>query len=193
MIRLLILCSVQWCMMKDFWWLWNITTSQHRRSVGKHDPSNDGMTFYKLNRAKSYAEYEEAIKSFDCPGQNFVLASKTGDSSYLATGKFPARWDRLDYHIMPGEDSSYMWQGFIPQGRKPACIESWTWLFAKREPAPCRFYLSLFYSRYALGARVLPSIISCLRWMRSRQMIWWNCKQIISHRTAEDARPILLK
>jgi penicillin amidase len=84
-----------------------------------HDPSNEGMTFYKLNRARDYAGYEEAIKTFECPGQNFVFASKSGDIALWQQGKFPARWDRQGLYVMPGEDSSYMWQGFIPQAENP--------------------------------------------------------------------------
>lgn len=84
-----------------------------------HDPSNEGNTFYKLNRAKNYSDYEEAIKTFECPGQNFVFASKTGDIAIWQQGKFPARWDRQGLYVMPGEDSSYMWQGFIPQQENP--------------------------------------------------------------------------
>ncbi len=84
-----------------------------------HDPSNEGMTFYKLNRAKNYSDYTEAIKTFECPGQNFVFASKSGDIAIWQQGKFPARWDRQGLYIMPGEDSSYMWQGFIPQAENP--------------------------------------------------------------------------
>jgi penicillin amidase len=84
-----------------------------------HDPSNEGITFYKLNRSKNYADYEEAIKTFECPGQNFVFASKAGDIAIWQQGKFPARWDRQGLYIMPGEDSSFMWQGFIPQPENP--------------------------------------------------------------------------
>lgn len=84
-----------------------------------HDPSNESMTFYKLNRAKNYDEYAEAIKTFDCPGQNFVFASKSGDIAIWQQGKFPARWDRQGLFVMPGEDSSYMWQGSIPQAENP--------------------------------------------------------------------------
>jgi len=84
-----------------------------------HDPSNEGITFYKLNRAKNYEDYAEAISSFACPGQNFVFASKTGDIAIWQQGKFPARWDRQGLYVMPGQDSSYMWQGFIPQAENP--------------------------------------------------------------------------
>ena len=84
-----------------------------------HDPSNEGMTFYKLNRAKNYNDYEEAIRNFECPGQNFVFASKSGDIALWQQGKFPARWKGQGLYVMPGEDSSYQWQGFIPQAENP--------------------------------------------------------------------------
>ena len=84
-----------------------------------HDPSNEAITLYNLNRAKNYDEYASAISKFDCPGQNFVFASKTGDIAIWQQGKFPARWDRQGLYVMPGEDSSFMWQGFIPQTENP--------------------------------------------------------------------------
>ena len=62
---------------------------------------------------------EDALKHFDCPGQNFVFASKSGDIAIWQQGKFPARWDRQGLYVMPGADSSYMWQGFIPQVENP--------------------------------------------------------------------------
>ena len=87
-----------------------------------HDPSNEGRTFYKLNRAKNYADYEDAISTFACPGQNFIFASKTGDIAIWQQGRFPARWDRQGLYVMPGEDSSYMWQSFIPQNENPHSV-----------------------------------------------------------------------
>ncbi len=84
-----------------------------------HDPSNEGKTFYKLNRAHNYDEYEDAIKSFNCPGQNFIFASHSGDIAIWQQGKFPARWDMQGQYVMPGQDSSYLWQGYIPQAENP--------------------------------------------------------------------------
>ncbi|HEU4473081.1 MAG TPA: penicillin acylase family protein [Flavisolibacter sp.] len=87
-----------------------------------HDPSNEGLTFYKLNRAGDYNGYLEAIKDFSCPGQNFVFASKGGDIAIWQQGKFPARWYGQGVYLMPGADSSYAWQGFIPQQENPHAI-----------------------------------------------------------------------
>ncbi|WP_205511133.1 penicillin acylase family protein [Longitalea arenae] len=84
-----------------------------------HDPSNELRTFYLLNRMKNYADYEEAIKYFACPGQNFVFASKSGAVAIWQQGKFPAKWRRQGDFIMPGIDSSYLWQGAIKQDENP--------------------------------------------------------------------------
>ncbi|MFL5773549.1 MAG: penicillin acylase family protein [Flavisolibacter sp.] len=84
-----------------------------------HDPSNEGLTFYKLNRASNYDDYLDAIRTFSCPGQNFVFASKTGDIALWQQAKFPARWYGQGMYLMPGEDSSFLWQGFIPQEENP--------------------------------------------------------------------------
>ena len=84
-----------------------------------HDPSNEGRTFYELNRAKGYDDYLAAIRHFSCPGQNFVFGSKQGDIALWQQGRFPARWYGQGMYLMPGIDSSYMWQGYIPQEENP--------------------------------------------------------------------------
>lgn len=87
-----------------------------------HDASTGVETFYKLNRAKNTEDYLQAIDLWKCPGQNFVLATKTGDIAIKQQGNFVARWDRQGDFIMPGEDSSYEWQGIIPNAENPYMI-----------------------------------------------------------------------
>ncbi|WP_207513075.1 penicillin acylase family protein [Longitalea luteola] len=84
-----------------------------------HDPSNELKTFYLLNRMNNYADYKAAISYFDCPGQNFVFASKSGAVAIWQQGKFPAKWRRQGDFIMPGIDTSYLWQGSIKQDENP--------------------------------------------------------------------------
>lgn len=87
-----------------------------------HEPSNEGAMWFKLNRAKNYNDYAEAIKSYVVPAQNMIFASTGGDIALWQQGKFPALWEGQGLYIMPGEDSSYMWQGFIPQEENPHVI-----------------------------------------------------------------------
>ncbi|MDR0794283.1 MAG: penicillin acylase family protein, partial [Chitinophagaceae bacterium] len=84
-----------------------------------HDPSNELLTFYQLNKAKNYDDYVNAISTFQCPGQNLVFASKTGDIAIRQQGKFVAKWNQQGDFVMPGTDSSYNWQGFIPVNENP--------------------------------------------------------------------------
>jgi penicillin amidase len=84
-----------------------------------HDPSNEGAMWFKLDRATNYDQYREAIRGFVCPGQNMLFASKGGDIAIWQQGRFPARWDGQGLFVMPGADSSYAWQGMIPEDENP--------------------------------------------------------------------------
>lgn len=87
-----------------------------------HDASNEISMFYQLNRAKNYNDYLGAIKNLHTPGQNCVFAAKNGDIALWCQGEFPAKWKRQGDFIMPGTDSSYRWQGIIPQEENPHMI-----------------------------------------------------------------------
>jgi penicillin amidase len=84
-----------------------------------HNSSTGVETFYRLNRAKNYDDYIKATALWTCPGQNFVLATKTGDIAIKQQGSFVARWERQGDFIMPGDDTTYAWQGMIPNEENP--------------------------------------------------------------------------
>ena len=87
-----------------------------------HDPSNELKMFTLLDKAKNYEDYAEAIKYLHTPGQNCIFASKAGDIAIWDQGEFPAKWKRQGDFVMPGTDSSYFWQGMIPQEENPHMI-----------------------------------------------------------------------
>ncbi len=84
-----------------------------------HDPSNEMKIFKMLNRAKDYADYSAAVTNLHTPGQNVVFASKSGDIALRTQGEWPAKWQGQGDFLMPGTDSSYMWQGMIPMDETP--------------------------------------------------------------------------
>jgi penicillin amidase len=84
-----------------------------------HDPSNDLKCFSLLDRAKNYDDYKVAVSYLLTPGQNCAFATKSGDIAIQTQGRFPAKWKRQGDFVMPGFDSTYMWQGFIPQDETP--------------------------------------------------------------------------
>jgi penicillin amidase len=79
-----------------------------------HDPSDELRTFYKLDQAKNYHDYLDAISTYQCPGQNMLFATKAGDIVIKQQGQFPARWKGQGDFIMPGDDTTYAWRGYIP-------------------------------------------------------------------------------
>jgi penicillin amidase len=87
-----------------------------------HDPSNELRAFNLLNKAQNYKDYHEAISHMQTPGQNFVYASKRGTIALWAQGQFPAKWKRQGDFVMPGTDSTYLWQGNIPQLENPYMV-----------------------------------------------------------------------
>lgn len=87
-----------------------------------HKAGTGLQTFYQLNRAKNYNDYLDAISRWECPGQNFAFASKTGDIAIKQQGAFVARWNRQGDFIQPGTDTAYAWQGMIPVTENPLMI-----------------------------------------------------------------------
>ena len=84
-----------------------------------HDPSKELLTFNMLNHAKNYSDYLAAVTNMHTPGQNFAFAAKNGDIAMRTQGEWPAKWKGQGDFIMPGTDSSYIWQGMIPQDEIP--------------------------------------------------------------------------
>ena len=84
-----------------------------------HNPSKELLAFNLLNHAKNYSDYLAAVSNMHTPGQNFAFADKNGDIAMRTQGEWPAKWKGQGDFVMPGTDSSYMWQGMIPQDEIP--------------------------------------------------------------------------
>lgn len=84
-----------------------------------HDISNELKIFNMLNRANNYADYSAAVTYLQTPGQNCVFATKNGDIALRTQGSWPAKWKGQGDFVMPGFDSSFLWQGMIPQNEVP--------------------------------------------------------------------------
>lgn len=80
-----------------------------------HDPSAELMTSYKLNRAKNYNDYVDALQYYSCPAQNYAFASVKGEVAMWIQGKYPVKWKGQGKFPLDGTQSSQRWQDFIPQ------------------------------------------------------------------------------
>ncbi len=79
-----------------------------------HDPSEEVITFYKLNRGKNYADYMEALNYYGSPAQNIVFASTSGDIAMRVQGKYPVRRKNEGRFVLDGSKTSTEWQAYIP-------------------------------------------------------------------------------
>jgi penicillin G amidase len=158
-----------------------------------HDPSNEGMTFYKLNRAERYDDYVNAISSFQCPAQNFVFASKSGDIALWQQGRFPARWERQGLYVMPGEDSSFLWQGYIPQNENPHSLNPERGFLESANQRPA----DTAYPYFIPGSYITPRGVTIERYLSTMTGItpkdMMDLQNNYFNSLAEDAREILLK
>ncbi|MCB9354845.1 MAG: penicillin acylase family protein [Lewinellaceae bacterium] len=87
-----------------------------------HDaPSPDGSRIFMfLNAGKNYDDYRKALNLYDCPAQNFVFATSSGDIAITVQGKFPIRQKGQGRFIQDGSRQISEWHGFIPMDRVPA-------------------------------------------------------------------------
>ncbi len=79
-----------------------------------HDRSNEAYSFYLLNRARNYGEFNKALDYFVCPAQNFAFAAADGDIAMRIQGKFPLKRQGQGKFLMDGSLAQNDWQGFIP-------------------------------------------------------------------------------
>ena len=158
-----------------------------------HDSSNEGAMWFKLDRAKNYTDYLNAIKDFSCPGQNMLLATKSGDIAVWQQGKFPARWPGQGLYVMPGEDSSYMWQGYIPQAENPHMVNPDQGFIetANQRPVDSAYPYFIPGNYYEPRGRTLEEKLSKMQQVTPQDMMALQ-NDVYSSQAAE-AVPLLLK
>lgn len=84
-----------------------------------HQPSNELLALYLLNRAKDYPDYVAAIQHFECPAQNFVYADTKGNIALWAQGRFINKWREQGKFVMRGDTSATLWVESIPMSENP--------------------------------------------------------------------------
>lgn len=75
----------------------------------------EALTFLKINKAKNYSEFKDAIQNYAYPAQNFVFASRDKEIAIHIQGKFPKRVPQQGRFIQRGDLSTSQWAGWIPK------------------------------------------------------------------------------
>jgi penicillin amidase len=158
-----------------------------------HAGSNEAAVFFKLDRAKNYDEYLDAIRDLQTPGQNMIFASKSGDIALWAQGKFPARWEGQGLYVMPGQDSSYDWQGYIPQEENPNVVNPVEGFIqsANQRPADSSYPYFIPGNYIAPRGRTIYRALAAMQGATPQKMMALQTSYFNS--LAQDAVPLLLR
>jgi penicillin amidase len=88
------------------------------RWVG-YEVSNEALTFYLINRARTWSEFTKGLESFGSPAQNFVYADTAGNIGYYTGGLLPIRKSKGPTLTAAGWTDEDDWKGFVPFDQMP--------------------------------------------------------------------------
>jgi penicillin amidase len=75
--------------------------------------------FYKLNRARNWKEFQEALRDYGGATQNFIYADVDGHIGYYGAGQIPVRASGDGSVPYDGSKDEGEWKGFIPFAELP--------------------------------------------------------------------------
>ncbi len=100
------------------------------------DISDELLTFYKINKAKNYKEFRDALRTFNCPAQNFLCADIDGNIFYKAGGKIPVRNYSNFLYPLDGSVSSNDWSSYLNFDSQPEILNPETNFIATNNNPP---------------------------------------------------------
>jgi acyl-homoserine-lactone acylase len=76
--------------------------------------------YYRLNRARTFAEWQRALAMQAVPATNFIYADAAGNIAYFYNASFPNRKAGFDYrHVLPGDTTADLAPGTVPWAMVP--------------------------------------------------------------------------
>jgi penicillin G amidase len=75
--------------------------------------------FLRIDRARTWTEFVEGLRSFSLPGQNFVYGDARGNIGYYCAARLPIRGSKQGLLPVPGWERSQEWTGFVPFEQLP--------------------------------------------------------------------------
>jgi penicillin G amidase len=76
------------------------------------DRSYEGM--YAVTYAEDWTSFRESFRHYVAPALNMLYADRNGNIGYLGVGQIPIRRQGDGSIPVPGWDSTFAWQGYIP-------------------------------------------------------------------------------
>jgi penicillin amidase len=123
-----------------------------------HDPSNELLTFYKLNRGIGYEDFKNAFRTYKAPAQNMNFADTTGNIAIQTGGLFPLKWKYQGRSVSDGRNPNHDWQGFIPYEQNPYSLNPERGFLSAANQAPVDesypYYLGEQFAPFERGRRI---------------------------------------
>lgn len=80
--------------------------------------------YYRINKARDWGEWRQAMAMQAVPGTNFVYADAAGHIAMVYNARFPARLPGVDWKgIVPGNRSDLVWRRYLPWSADPMVID----------------------------------------------------------------------
>lgn len=79
--------------------------------------------YYRLNKARNFAEWERAMAIQGVPATNFLYADAAGNIAFFYNALFPDRRPGFDWtKVLPGDTSATLWMRSLPFDRVPRIV-----------------------------------------------------------------------
>ncbi len=80
--------------------------------------------YYRLNKARNFAEWKSAMAMQAVNGTNFIYADAAGHVAMLYNAHFPARAKGYDWKgVLPGDTSATLWKSYLPFSAYPFVVD----------------------------------------------------------------------
>lgn len=79
-------------------------------------------SLFRLNKARNWEEFRQAVALWDVPSQNFVYADVGGNIGYYLSGLIPLRKKAAALFPAQGWAEENGWQGFLEETKKPIIL-----------------------------------------------------------------------
>ena len=84
-----------------------------------HEPSQELRSVYRVNRARDWREFLEALRDHGAPSLNFVYADRAGNIGYSLAGNIPRRAQAPTLLPLPGWEEKNDWSSYLPFDQLP--------------------------------------------------------------------------
>jgi penicillin amidase len=101
-----------------------------------HDWSNPVQGLLKLNQARDWASFKDALRDWSFPCLNFVYADVDGNIGYKLAGQVPIRAQGEGYAPVEGWTGENEWTGYVPFEDMPEAFNPPEGIFATANSRP---------------------------------------------------------